>query len=293
MTTLILGCRGQLGTAFRRLLPDAVSWSREHADLSRSETLREAVRHAKPDVVLNCAAYNAVDQAERDAASAFGVNALAVRELALACRDVGATLVHFSTNYVYGLETARAAPYAEADAPGPISAYGVSKLTGEYFVRSICPMHLVIRTCGVFGPIDHPTAPWNFIEKLLARARQGEKLRVVNDQIGTPTAAADLAEGALNLLRAGACGLRHFTNAGACSWHEFALAVLRLAGIDRPIEAVSSGAVQALARRPAYSVLDCAAYDRLGLTPRRRWQEALEQYLEPNSINSDRASSGG
>ena len=283
MSALILGTSGQLGTAFRRLLPEASACTHQDANLARPESLRAVVEQSKPDVVLNCAAYNAVDQAERDPAGAFAVNALGPRALALVCRDAGAILVHFSTNYVFGHDDARRTPYCESDAPGPLSAYAVSKLAGEYFVQSICPRHLVIRTCGLFGSIDQPSAPWNFIEKLLERARRGDPLRVVNDQIGTPTAAADLAAAALNLLRAGANGLYHFTNDGACSWHEFACATLSFAGMDREIEAVTSDVFNAPARRPTYSILDCLQYDRHGFAPRRTWQAALEHYLANRS----------
>ncbi len=279
MTKLILGCSGQLGAAFRRLLPDAVALTRQQVDLARPEMLRALVQQAKPAVIVNCAAYNAVDQAERDVAGAFAINAVALRELALACRDADATLVHFSTNYVFGQDEARRTPYRECDAPGPLCAYGISKLAGEYFVQSICPKHLVIRTCGLFGPMDRAGPPWNFIEKLLERARRGDALRVVNDQIGTPTAASDLAAATLQLVNAGAAGLYHFTNDGACTWHEFACAALRFAGINRDIEAVTSDIFNAPARRPGYSVLDCSQYDRCGDAPRRTWQAALEEYL--------------
>ncbi len=232
MTSLILGSAGQLGTAFRRLLSGAVACTRQQADLANAASLRAAVQSAKPAVVLNCAAYNAVDRAESDVAGAFAVNAFGVRDLALACRDAGAVLVHFSTNYVFGHDEERRTPYQESDAPGPVSAYGVSKLAGEHFTLAISPKNLVIRTCGLFGVAERGSAPGNFIEKLLDRARRGEKLRVVNDQELTPTAAVDLAEATLHLLQANATGLVHFTNAGACTWHEFACAALRQAGLS-------------------------------------------------------------
>jgi dTDP-4-dehydrorhamnose reductase len=280
MTTLILGSAGQLGTAFRRVLPDAATCTREQADLANAASLRAAVPSVKPAVVLNCGAYNAVDRAESDVAGAFAVNAFGVRELALACRDAGAALVHFSTNYVFGQDDDRRIPYRETDAPGPISAYGVSKLAGEYFALTISPKNLVIRTCGLFGITDRAAAPWNFIEKLLDRARRGEKLRVVNDQELTPTAAADLAAATLKLLQTDATGLYHFTNAGACTWHEFACAALCHAGLHVDVEAVTSDAINAPARRPRYSVLDCSAYERRCGAARATWQEALAGYFQ-------------
>lgn len=279
MTTLILGSAGQLGTAFRRLLPDAVACAREQADLANAESLRAVVQSVKPGVVLNCGAYNAVDRAESDVAGAFAVNAFGVRELALACRDAGAALVHFGTNYVFGQDDQRRVPYRETDTPGPISAYGISKLAGEYFALANSPKNMVIRTCGLFGVTERGGVPWNFIEKLLDRARRGEKLRVVNDQELTPTAASDLAAATLNLLHAGATGLYHFTNAGACTWHEFACAAMRQAGLNVDVEAVTSDVFNAPARRPCYSVLDCSAYERRCNVTRATWQEALERYF--------------
>lgn len=280
MTTLILGSAGQLGSALRRLLPDAIGWTRQQADLARPELLRAVVEAAKPAVVINCAAYNAVDQAEKDVQAAFTVNALAIRELALACRTVDATLVHVSTNYVFGQDESRRVPYEETDAPGPISAYGISKLAGEHFAQSFCPKHLVVRTAGLFGFPERGDQPANFVEKLLERAKRGDKLCVVNDQELTPTSAADLAEAMVNLLRAGATGLYHFTNAGACAWHQFACEALRLAGVNVEVEAVTSAAFAAPARRPLYSVLACAKYDRHGFSGRRSWQAALAEYME-------------
>ena len=279
MTTLVLGSAGQLGTALRRLLPDAVACTRQQADLANAESLRAALQSAKPAVVLNCAAYNDVNRAESEVAGAFAVNAFGVRDLALACRDAGAALVHFSTNYVFGQDEERRAPYQETDAPGPISAYGVSKLAGEHFALAISPKNLVIRTCGLFGAAERGGAPGNFIEKLLDRARRGEKLQVVNDQELTPTAAADLAAATLHLFQTGASGLYHFTNAGACTWHEFACAALRQAGLNVAVEAVPTETFNAPARRPRYSVLDCSAYERQGGASRPAWQDALDRYF--------------
>ena len=280
MTTLILGSSGQLGSALRRLLPDAVAWTRRQVDLARPESLRSIIEAAKPAVVINGAAYNAVDQAEKDVPGAFAVNAFAVRELALACRTIDATLVHVSTNYVFGQDEARRVPYEETDAPGPISAYGISKLAGEYFAQSCCPKHLVVRTTGLFGFPDRNGQPANFIEKLIERARRGDKLRVVNDQESTPTSATDLARAIVDLFGVGATGLYHFTNAGACTWHQFACEALRLAGIKVEVEAVTSSAFAAPARRPRYSVLSCSKYDAHGLSPRDSWQTALAKYLQ-------------
>ena len=201
-------------------------------------------------------------------AGAFAVNAFTVRELALACRELDATLVHFSTNYVFGQDEARREPYRETDAPGPISAYGVSKLAGEYFPLALVrqePRDPYVRPVRSRGEGDFTLE----LHRKAARPRpRGEKLRVVDDQACTPTSAADLAEGALRLLQAKASGLYHFTNEGACTWHEYACAALRLAKTAAPVEAVTSDTFAAPARRPTYSVLACAGYDSKHFPPR-------------------------
>ncbi len=276
---LILGAGGQLGTALRGLVPGAAVCTRTEVDFARPETIAPALRRVQPEIVLNCVAYNAVDQAEKEVGLAFTINAFAVRELALICRALGATLVHFSTNYVFGQDQDRRIPYTEEDVPGPVSAYAASKLAGEHFVRSLAPRHLVIRTTGLFGRRAPERGPANFVEKILDRAKKGEKLRVVNDQVCTPTAAPDLAQATLNLLSAGATGLYHFTSAGQCTWHEFATAAVRLAGLPNQVEPVTSKELNTPAQRPAYSVLSCERYDGHGFAARDDWRQALERYV--------------
>jgi dTDP-4-dehydrorhamnose reductase len=278
MRTVILGSGGQLGMEFCARLPGAVACSRPMLDLANAGTVRDRLVALSPDLVLNCAAYNAVDDAEGDFAGAFAVNAFGVCSLAKACRELGATLVHFSTNYVFGRDEAHRQPYREGDAPGPQGVYAVSKLTGEEFVRAYCPRHFIIRVCGLFGTRTRAGQPANFIQRLLARARKGEPLRVVNDQVCTPTPVWDVAEATLRLLETQKYGLYHFTSAGACTWHEFAEAALRQAGLNVPVEPVTTAQLGAPAPRPAYSVLDCTGYDRFGFGTRATWQEALEEY---------------
>jgi dTDP-4-dehydrorhamnose reductase len=276
--TIIVGSGGQLGQEFRARLPDALALTRADFDLADYDSVKERLLALRPGLVLNCAAYNAVDDAERDIAGAFAVNAFGVRSLAQGCAESGATLVHYSTNYVFGQDETRRQPYRETDLPGPVSAYGVSKLAGEALAQASCPQHFVIRTAGVFGTHTHRGKPANFIQKMVARAGHGEALRVVNDQICTPTAVWDLADATLRLIDTEAYGLYHLTNSGACTWHELALTAVRQAGLQTPVAAVTSAELGAPARRPAYSVLACDAYDRFGFPPRPTWQEALADY---------------
>src|SRR5439155_18642015 len=154
-----------------------------------------------------------------------------VRALADICRDLRCTLVHFSTNYVFGLDDSRTSPYQEADAPGPISVYGLSKLAGEYCVRWLCPEHLIIRTCGLYGVWGSGGKGGNFVETMLRFAGEQKPLHVVADQVCTPSYTVDVAEATVRLLAAGCRGIYHVTNAGSCSWHEFAAAIFELAGV--------------------------------------------------------------
>jgi dTDP-4-dehydrorhamnose reductase len=151
MSTIILGSAGQLGRELLDILPGAIGLTRADADFTDITTTRAVIAPHRPRLVINCAAYNLVDRAETEPAAAMATNAWAVRDLAKLCAELDAKFVHISTDYVFGLDTTRATPYAETDAPGPVSVYGLSKLAGEYFVQAAHPGHLVVRTCGLYG----------------------------------------------------------------------------------------------------------------------------------------------
>jgi len=278
----VLGAAGQLGCEIVRRLPEGThAWTRSDANLAVPGQIGELIRRTKPNVFFNCAAYNLVDQAEEEPATAFAVNGFAVREMALACADIGATLFHFSTDYVFGMDKQRSTPYRESDAPGPASTYGLSKLTGEYFIRAYCPKHFVIRTCGLYGLRGIGGKGGNFVETMLRLAGAGKPIRVVNDQVLTPSSAADVAAAALQLVQNAPCGLYHLTNAGECSWYEFATAVFESAQVKAYLTPISSAEYGSKAARPAYSVLT----SEHSQTPKcRPWQEALKEYLVMRAI---------
>jgi dTDP-4-dehydrorhamnose reductase len=272
---VVLGAAGQLGRELCARLPGVVvGLARDRADLTQPEMLRSALTKLRPDLVINCAAYNFVDRAESEPETAFGVNAWGVRALATICRDLACTLVHFSSDYVFGLESGRATPYHETDAPGPRSVYGLSKLAGEYFIRADTSRHIIIRTCGLYGVRSSGGKGRNFVETMLRLAGQGTPLRVVSDQICAPSYAADVAEATVRLLASGGQGLYHLTNSGSCSWHEFAQAIFQLSDVKADLTAITSKEFGAAARRPAYSVLTSR------LPPLRPWREALAAYLQ-------------
>jgi dTDP-4-dehydrorhamnose reductase len=275
----ILGAQGQLGQELcRHLVGDIHALPRAQADLTEPTPLRHALVDIEPDVVINCAAYNFVDRAEQEPQAALAVNALGVRDLAAVCADLGCILVHFSTDHVFGLDTGRQTPYQESDLPGPVSTYGVSKLAGEYFARS-WRRHFVIRTCGLYGLWGRGGKGANFVEKILAKAQRGESLRVVADQRCTPTSTADLARAVAGLVATQRFGLYHLTNAGSCTWFEFARAIVELSGLSTPVQPVSSDEFPSAARRPGYSVLATATLPDLTVPPLGSWRDALTAYL--------------
>ncbi|HMC64913.1 MAG TPA: dTDP-4-dehydrorhamnose reductase [Gemmataceae bacterium] len=281
MRYAVLGAAGQLGRALCPRLPgDVVPLNRQQIDLTRPEMVRSALGELRPDIVINCAAYNLVNQAESELEVAFAVNAWGVRALAQACAERDCALVHFSTNYVFGLDSDRETPYRETDAPGPVNVYGLSKLAGEYLVRALCPRHYVIRTCGLYGLRGSGGKGGNFVETMLRSAGEGKALPVVDDQVCTPSYAVDVADATVALLQSGRYGLYHVTNAGSCSWYEFARQIFQMAGINGNLSRVTSAEYAAAARRPAYSVLAPEALRAVGLPLLRAWPDALAAYLE-------------
>jgi dTDP-4-dehydrorhamnose reductase len=276
---LVLGAAGQLGRELVAKLGGELAWAGGRADLDVTDSagalaLFERVR---PEVVFNATAYNKVDAAESDRARAFGVNAEAPGALAHAARRAGARLVHVSTDYVFDGASRR--PYREGDPENPLSVYGASKLEGERRVLDADGEALVVRTSGVLGRGGSLQKGGSFVERIVARARAGEPLRVVGDQVFAPTIASDLAAALVELVRRGARGLVHVTSSGSCSWHELAVAALAAAGVERPVEAITTESLRLPARRPAYSVLDCSRAASLGVPPARSWRDALPELV--------------
>jgi dTDP-4-dehydrorhamnose reductase len=277
---LIIGAQGQLG---RDLIPrvpgEVIPVGRDRADLTRPDLLQSALDQIHPDVVINCAAYNFVDRAESEPEAAFAVNALGPRSLAKFCADRGITLVHFSSDYVFGRDATRSSPWTEWDAPGPISVYGASKLAGEHFVQAACPSHIVIRTCGLYGVWGSGGKGTNFVETMLRLAGDGKPLRVVNDQRCTPTYTLDLAEALVAILEARQFGLFHVTNSADCTWHEFATAIFEYSRTKADLAPIASSESGRPARRPAYSVLADSGLKQIGVNSLRPWRAALQAYL--------------
>jgi len=279
MRAAVVGASGQLGRALVERLGTRAVWfgGREALDVRDAGAVAALFEQQKPDVVFNATAYNAVDAAETDPAEALAVNATGPRHLAWAARQHGARLVHVSTDYVFDGSSSR--PYLEDDCPRPLNAYGASKLAGELMVRASGCDHLVVRTSGVLGKGASRAKGGSFVERILAQARAGKPLRVVADQVFSPTYAPDLAAALVALVEAGKRGLFHVTNGGACSWHELAQASVRAAGLGVDVETMSAAALARPAARPAYSVLANERYRAAGLPALRDWRETLPDLL--------------
>ncbi len=228
-------------------------------------------------MVLNAAAYNQVDVAEKEPQAALAVNALAVRNLALACRQMDARLVHFSTDYVFD-GTARH-PYAEDDPTHPLGAYAVSKLAGELYAQAYLERALVVRTSGVFGPGGLNTARGNFVELMLRLARSGQPIRVVEDHVASPTFAPLLAARTVDLVERGQAGVFHIGGGAPISWFQFAQAIFEVAGLQPMLLATNEREYRTPARRPRYSALSNGKMERVGLEPMPPLRKALEMYF--------------
>jgi dTDP-4-dehydrorhamnose reductase len=275
---LITGGNGQLGTDLTALLEgraEVRALGRDELDIADDDAVRTVLDELRPDTVFNCAAYHNVDLCETEEEMSFRINAVAVKRMAQACTERAAKLVHFSTNYVF--DGRRPDPYGEDDLPAPRSTYAISKLAGESCALAYGPDALVVRGSGLYGLHGSGQKGGNFVSRVLARARDGQQMKMVSDQRLQPTFTRDLAPAVIEAADRGADGIVHLTAAGACSWLEFTQAIFEIAGIDVPIEAVTtSGPVD----RPLNGVLARPRADALGLTPLRDWREALEDYMQ-------------
>jgi len=278
---LITGGGGQLASDLETQLgTEAEVLAPSHADLDMTDeaAVRAVLDEARPAVVYNCAAFHNVEVCEREEDRAFEVNARAVKRLAAACAEHGSQFVHLSTNYVFDGTADR--PYGEHALPNPRSIYAISKLAGEHAALAYAPDALVVRTAGLYGLHGSASKGGNFVSRMIARAREQGALKVVADQRLTPTYTGDLAAGILAAVEAGVTGILHVTNSGDTSWHGFTEAIMDLAGVSVPVEAVSTVRQPGAADRPLNGVLVSSVSERAGLAPLRPWRTALADYLE-------------
>lgn len=279
---VVVGSAGQLGIELVREFTargfPVAGLDRSTLDITDEFKTEQTIGSLDPAIVLNAAAYNQVDLAESEPLHAFLVNGLGVRNLALACRQVGARFIHFSTDYVFDGSAGR--PYTEEDNPHPLNAYGVSKLAGEAFARAYVNDAVVIRTSGVYGPGGLKNNRGNFVELMLRLAAEKKPIRVVKDYIGTPTYAPLLAARTADLALQGLSGTFHIGGGTPITWFEFARRIFAAAGVKRPdLHPVTDREYRTAARRPKCTPLSNRKVESLGLTPMPPIDEALAMYF--------------
>jgi dTDP-4-dehydrorhamnose reductase len=280
MKIALLGANGQLGQDLQQALHihDVRPLTRKEFDVNDHALSRSVLMDIRPDVVLNTTAYHRVDDCETHPDLAYAANVLAVLNLVRIANDLNAILVHVSTDYVFDGGTRQ--PYTEESEPFPLSVYANSKFAGELLVRTMARRHFQIRSCGLYGKAGSQGKGGNFVQTMLAKARRKEAIRVVDDQIVTPTYTVDLANQIARILPTEHFGLFHMTNEGSCTWYEFARAIFEIAGVEAELSPTTSDAYKTPAIRPKYSVLENARLKELGLNQMRHWREALTAYLK-------------
>jgi dTDP-4-dehydrorhamnose reductase len=288
MKVLLIGANGQLGTDMNRVFQEAgdtvFPYVHAQLDVCSESRVAEVLAETNPDVVLNTAAYHRVEECEKKSELAFQVNGTAAMNLAIACQKTGATLVHFSTDYVFG-GYEKNTPYEETDRPAPLNVYGASKVLGEYLIPDYTDRYFVLRVCGLYGTAGSSGKGGNFVETMLKKGMAGDAVRVVEDQVLTPTYTVDLAEAVRKLVLTGKYGLYHLTSEGECSWYEFTRHIFESAGIQAKLSPVKSTEFASPVKRPSYSVLSKAKVRALGVSL-PSWKDALPRYLKQRAKKS-------
>ncbi|HUW60967.1 MAG TPA: dTDP-4-dehydrorhamnose reductase [Candidatus Bathyarchaeia archaeon] len=281
MLTILFGSKGQLGRDLcARFSRDGEVFAADlpEVDIADFGAVEEFMREARPDLVINAAAYTDVEAAEDNPASAFRVNETGAGHIARASARAGAAVVYYSTDFVF--DGTKRSPYVPEDAPTPLCVYATSKLAGEEATRENNDRHCIIRTAWLYGPGGN-----NFVEKIIRAAQTRPSLTVVEDEVGSPTYTFDLVEATAALASAGAVGTFHVVNSGSCSRYEFARTIVELAGLDTRVEPCSAEAFPMKAKRPLYSVLSNEKYEKLTGNTMRAWQEALAGYIQRRRQN--------
>lgn len=284
MNILLLAAQGQLGTDLSRELESRGHklHSLTHADLEIQDAaaVRECLQRIRPDLVINPAAFHKVEECEKRPEQAFAVNSIGAWNVARAAAACGAGVVFFSTDYVFGGGGGHGLPWRESDCPIPLNVYGASKLAGEALVAAATPRHFILRVSGLFGQAGSSGKGGNFVETMIRKAQEGLPVRVVNDQILSPTFTRHLAQAVATLIRTDHFGLYHLSAADACSWYEFAAAIYRMLSLTVDLRPVSSLEFPSPVLRPMYSVLDNDKYRQLCLPPIPAWEAGLQEYLQ-------------
>ncbi len=281
MRVAIIGGDGQLGSelcaVFARRGHEIVRLVHDDIELSDFRSVHELLSRLNADVVVNSAAMANVPKCEENPETAFAVNAVGARNLAVFSRESGTKLVHISTDYVF--DGAKSTPYVEHDRPLPLNVYGNSKLAGEHFIEAIATRYFILRTSGLYGKHPCRAKGHNFVDLMLKLARAREEVHVVADEILTPTSAVEVARQVAAVADTEAYGLYHATAEGQCSWHEFAAQIFAVSGASVRLKVAEPERFACSVMRPAYSVLENAALKENGLNRLGAWQDGLRDYL--------------
>lgn len=274
---LVTGARGMLGRALTKELSSGhqlIGIDIDDADITDESQIKEEIFKIKPDAVIHTAAYTDVDNSEKNKELTYRINAQGTENVARACKLSQSKLIFISTDFVF--DGQKSAPYTEEDVPNPINAYGSAKLAGEKLIQSIWPNHLIIRTAWLYGPHGK-----NFVDTIIRLSEKESELKIVNDQAGSPTYTIDLAKAINIILKKDITGILNITNSGSCTWYEFAEKILSLKQINKKITPITSDKLGSPAKRPKYSVLSNAEFEKLTGEKLRNWEEALGEYLAP------------
>lgn len=273
---IVTGCNGQLGRAVNKLYAgntdyEFVNTDVGELDITKIDEVMSLAREVKPYAIINCAAHTAVDACETEEDKAYRINAIGPRNLSIAATETGAKMIHISTDYVFDGKGTR--PYKEFDAVGPQGMYGITKLAGENFVKDFADKYFIIRTAWLYGDGK------NFVKTMLRLSETHDTVRVVRDQVGSPTSAEELAKAIAYLLPTENYGLFHGTCEGDCSWAEFAKEIFRLAGKSTVVDAITTEEYGAAAARPAYSILENYMFKLTSDFMFADWHDAIEKYM--------------
>lgn len=274
---IVTGCNGQLGRAVNKLYAndenyELVNTDVGELDITNIDEVMSFVREVKPYAIINCAAHTGVEACETEADKAYKINAIGPRNLSIAATETNAKLIHISTDYVFDGKGTR--PYTEFDAVGPQGMYGRTKLAGENFVKEFADRYFIIRTAWLYGDGK------NFVKTMLRLSETDDKVRVVKDQVGSPTSAEELAKAVAFLLPTENYGLFHGTCEGDCSWAEFTEEIFRLAGKKTVVEAITTEEFGAKAPRPAYSILENYMFKLTSDFMFADWHDAIAKYMK-------------
>ena len=281
MKLVVIGANGQLGTDLLEVLSkehDVVGLNHTDIEITDIDSVKNALSTIKPAIVLNTAAYHIVPEAEKFPAKAFQINGIGTMNLAKVCQDLDTRLVHYSTDYVF--DGKKQKPYTEDDRPNPLSVYANTKLSGEYFALNYCDRSYVIRVSGIYGKIPCRAKGGNFITTMIKLANEKPEVRVVNDEILTPTPTYHIAKNTAALIGKDAFGLYHMSCEGEVSWYEFAKVIWETLQLKTPLYPASVKDFPLVVKRPFYSVLENKNLNKLGINEMPEWKEALIQFLK-------------